>query len=216
MASPPTKSTRNGTRAATSGRSGDGKREAPASDEDIRLGLGRRIREVRKRRGLSVRAVAEGVGVTGSMVRQIESGTVMPSVATLVKLAAVLGTQVGTLFDQGEASGHMVRRVDRPAFDYPDKKLRDEMISSDRTRRLEVLMTVLQPGGGTGQELFTHGAEVELCLALKGNVELMLGEETLQLAAGDAATFSGDIPHGLRNPTKRVAEVLWVVTPATY
>jgi uncharacterized cupin superfamily protein len=150
------------------------------------------------------------------MISQIEGGTVMPSVATLVKMAAVLSTQVGLLFDQREATGQVVRRADRPAFNYPDKKIRDEMVSSDPTRRLEVLTTVLQPGGGTGSELFTHGAEVELCLILKGKVELCLGDDCLPLGRGDAATFSGDIPHGLRNPTARVAEVLWVVTPATY
>ncbi len=185
-------------------------------EETLRASISRGIRDKRQSERLSVRELAARVGVSGSMISQIEAGTVMPSVATVVKLAAALGTQVGTLFNQREVTGQVIRGDDRPAFDYPDKKLRDEMISSDPTRRLEAMVTVLQPGGGTGPELFTHGAEVEMCLVLKGKVDLILDERRLRLSRGDCATFSGDIPHGISNPTSRVAEVLFVVTPATY
>lgn len=183
---------------------------------EIRAALGHRIRELRKQNGLTMREFAESVGVTGSSISQMESGTVLPSVATMVKMAAVLHVQVGVLFDQPDVTSQVVRREDRPAFDYPEKGVRDEMLSSDPTRRLEVLVTKLEPEGGTGSELFTHGAEVELCHVLRGRVELTLGEERIALGPGDSATFSGDTPHGINNPHQRPAEVLWVVTPATY
>ena len=60
--------------------------------------LGARLREVRRQRGITLKQVAEAVGVTESFVSQVERGTANPSVATLRRMAEALGETVASLF----------------------------------------------------------------------------------------------------------------------
>jgi transcriptional regulator with XRE-family HTH domain len=187
-------------------------RNTPA---EIRIGVGRKLRELRTARRLTVRALAASVGVTSGFISQIENGQVLPSVATLVSLAGALGVQVGELFDGLPQTSHqVVRREERTRYEV-NPGLVDEVLSRDATRELEVLLRYHEPGTGSG-ELYTHGTKVEFALVLKGKIEFRLGDETFELGEGDAITLSGDIPAGSVNRGKVPALVLWAMTPAAY
>src|SRR5258706_6500642 len=67
----------------------------PASDVPW---LGRRIREERVRQGMSLRGLARTVGVSASMVSQIETAKTQPSVSTLYAITSALGISVEDLF----------------------------------------------------------------------------------------------------------------------
>ena len=75
--------------------------------------LGERIKALRMERELQQRQLAEKAGLTPSMVSQIESGRLTPSLNTLGKIAAALGVPIATLFD-GQPAGriHVSRRKD--------------------------------------------------------------------------------------------------------
>lgn len=60
--------------------------------------LGPRLREERERRGVSVRGLAREVGVSASMVSQIETGKAQPSVSTLYAITTALGITIEDLF----------------------------------------------------------------------------------------------------------------------
>ncbi len=62
--------------------------------------LGARLRDVRIKSGLSVRALARQVNVSPSFVSQIENGKSQPSVATLYAFAQLLNVSVDELFDE--------------------------------------------------------------------------------------------------------------------
>ncbi|MFL6143959.1 MAG: helix-turn-helix domain-containing protein [Labedaea sp.] len=61
--------------------------------------LGERIREERVRRGVSLRALAVEVGVSASMISQIETGKSQPSVSTLYAITTALGVSIQDVFD---------------------------------------------------------------------------------------------------------------------
>jgi transcriptional regulator with XRE-family HTH domain len=67
-------------------------------------GLGARIRAVRVGRGVSLRALAREVGVSASLVSQIETGKSQPSVSTLYALTSALGVSVEDVFDARAAA----------------------------------------------------------------------------------------------------------------
>ena len=69
--------------------------------------LGARIKALRGERGLQQRQLAEKAGLTPSMVSQIESGRLTPSLHTLGRVAAALGVPIATLFD-GQPAGSIV------------------------------------------------------------------------------------------------------------
>jgi quercetin dioxygenase-like cupin family protein len=57
-------------------------------------------------------------------------------------------------------------------------------------------------GPGESHSSPAHAAGTrELLLVLEGPVELTVGQHAEVLAAGDSASFSGDLPHGYANPS---------------
>jgi transcriptional regulator with XRE-family HTH domain len=194
----------------------DGERPDPDATEQIRSALGLQMRKVRERRRMSVRGLATQVGVTAGFLSQIENGHVMPSVATLVRIASVLDVQVGELFDQPQPPSPVVRPEDREIYSYPEHGVRDELISADPTGQLEVLFSHVEPSGGTGDETYTHGSRAEFVLVLKGEIEMRVGDDVEVLREGETITFSGDLPHGMINRSSEPTDLLWVITPVTY
>src|SRR5689334_4038419 len=66
--------------------------------------IGERLREERNRKEMGVREIARRVGVSPSLISQIERGKVNPSVSTLWSLVTVLGLTMSDLFSDAEAS----------------------------------------------------------------------------------------------------------------
>src|SRR5437870_5162783 len=82
-------------------------REAQTSDgrrEKVSAGLGARLRVAREQKGMTVRGLARYVGVSPSLVSQIERSRVMPSVGTLYAIANELGLVVDDLFNKTSAA----------------------------------------------------------------------------------------------------------------
>jgi transcriptional regulator with XRE-family HTH domain len=184
--------------------------------DSIKVALGARIRTLRGERGLSARALAESAGVSSGFLSQVEHGRVMPSVATLIKLATALGTRVGDLFDQIGTGGRVIRADDRPAYPFTEHGVHDELVSSDPTGEVEVLHSTILPGSTTGEELYTHGTKVEVVYVISGTIGVRVGPETVTLGPGDSLTFSGETPHGAVNDGEEPAVLIWIAAPARY
>ena len=63
------------------------KRDDATREVRISKDLGARLRQARERKGFTVRGLARYVGVSPSLVSQVERGRVMPSVGTLYSIA---------------------------------------------------------------------------------------------------------------------------------
>ncbi len=69
------------------------------------LQIGERIRAERARRGLSLRGLARSVGLSPSLISQIETGKCQPSVSTLYAITTALGVSVQDVFGDPGAGG---------------------------------------------------------------------------------------------------------------
>jgi transcriptional regulator with XRE-family HTH domain len=67
--------------------------------------VGQRIREVRLDRGITLRGLARAVGVSPSLVSQIETGKSQPSVSTLYAITKALDISVEDVFDVEDGAG---------------------------------------------------------------------------------------------------------------
>lgn len=185
-------------------------------DETI-LRLGARVRELRTRRGISGRDLARAAAVTPGFISQLERGLSTPSVATLLRMCRVLDVQIGDLFTSPPpARQQIVRKAERPIYEVPRSGFEEARVSADPRGKVEMVWSRMRPGGGTGDELLVHGSETECVYVLKGRLTLVVGEDEYALAAGDCATFAGDVPHGSFNRTNSDVELLWVTVPAVY
>lgn len=190
--------------------------DADADAEELKTVLGHNIKNLRKQQRMAVRELAEQVGVSAAFISQVEHGAATPSVPTLVRVAQALRAKIGDLFDASPGHGQIIRSDERPAYEYPDRGITEAQVSSDPSGSLEVLWIRLEPGGGTGPELFTHGADTEFVMVLKGKAAITVGEVVHELAAGDSLTFPGKDLHGSQNLSRGSSELIWVQTPASY
>lgn len=175
--------------------------------------VGARLRAVRQASGLTLAAVAEQAGLTKGFLSRLERDEVSPSVASLVSVCGVLGIGVGQLFEPPVTS--LVRAADAPSITFGGRGLREVLLTAGTQRDLQVIRSVVDPGGGGGDELYALACEVEFVHVLRGRLELRLPGEAVVLHAGDAFTMPGATPHTWVNPsTTETCEVLWALTPA--
>ncbi len=178
--------------------------------------LGGRIRAVREARGRSLRSVATAAGVSESFLSQVERGVASPSVATLRRIAEALGLSVAALFEGPPQRGKLVRVGERRQLKHPRRRWEDFLLSPSESRRLQVILSLIQPGAGSGPEAYAHDSDEECIVVLKGQMEFWVGGEYYQLEEGDSLLFESRIPHSNRNPGPAKAEVMWIITPPSY
>lgn len=178
--------------------------------------LGSTVRVQREQRGLTIAALARDVGVSAAAISQIESGAVLPSLATLRKLAASLGIPVFRLFLPVESEAvKVVRRAERITIGRPQSEARYQLLSPSLHGQLEVMEVTLNPGQDSASELLSHAGE-ECLVIIAGRGALELDDAVIELRRGDAATFQGSIPHRLRNVGRRSLVALSVITPPSF
>ncbi|HET9490523.1 MAG TPA: XRE family transcriptional regulator [Methylomirabilota bacterium] len=177
--------------------------------------LGERVRALRRDRGLQQRQLAENAEMTPSMVSQIESGRLTPSLNTLRRLADALGVAVGALFD-GQPPGSVVvtRRKDCPVVSFDGSSERWTVLGAGLFQgKIRGVISTL-PGKSRGvatDKVVIKPGQLKLLYVLDGKVALHYNGERHILDAGDSALLDGGLPHGWENLGTRKASALWVI-----
>ncbi len=180
------------------------------------LQLGTRIRALRQARRLTLRDVSERAGVTESFLSQVERDVTSPSIATVQRIAHALDLSIAQLFAEEPATGRVVRREARRRVAYPGLKAVDEFLTANMAGKLQVILSTIEPGGGTGAEPYTHDSDEEVVVVLAGVLDLWVGDEHYVLREGDAITFPSRLPHWNMNHGDAPASVLFCVTPPSF
>ena len=178
--------------------------------------LARRIRALRRAKKITLRALAERSGVTEGFLSQVEHGVTSPSISTLRRIAAGLGESIGSLFEDDGDPGRLLRASERRVIEYPGLRSRDEFLTPSRGGRLQVIMSVIQPGGGTGDEPYAHDSDEECVVILEGSLDLWIGDAAYHLETGDSITHSSRLLHWNRNNGDVPTRVLFILTPPSY
>ncbi len=177
--------------------------------------LGRKIRDLRLRRGLTVQQLAELTGLSKGFISQVENSRTSPSLATLQDLARALETSVAYLVVEEDQVPHLVRAAERPRLQIGGNTSLVEVLSAQPRRNLELIQVELPVGESAGDKRhYHHGEEVVLCQ--EGRVTMFCGEHTMILHAGDSCHFDGRVPHAVENSGECTARVLIAMTPAAF
>jgi transcriptional regulator with XRE-family HTH domain len=201
------------TRASTATR---GTAAADGATTTIEVDLGARIRTRRLARHETLRELAGQAAVTESFLSQVERGVASPSIASVQRIARALDTSIAELFAADDSAGTVVRVGDRRKIVYQGLGAVDEFLTRGTDGRLQVIYSTIQPGGGTGDEAYTHDSDEEVVVVLEGSLDLWVGPEHYRLESGDAVTHSSRVPHRNTNPGPGVARVLFCITPPSF
>jgi transcriptional regulator with XRE-family HTH domain len=177
--------------------------------------LGARIKALRSERSLQQRQLAEKAGLTPSMVSQIESGRLTPSLPTLGKLAAALGVPIASLFESTPHGRlHVSRKREYPVVSFDGTTERWHVLGAGLFQgKIRAVVSTLGPrakGVNTDKVIIDPG-QMKLFYVLEGTVALHYNGDVQRLEAGDRAYLDGGTPHGWENLGPRSAKALWVI-----
>ncbi len=177
--------------------------------------LGVRIRHARRVAHLTLTQVAAKAGCSESLVSKIENGQATPSLALLHRLAMALDSNIAALTaEDAPLDSPVLPQGQRPVIQTGGGIALERLLLAKRGGLLQANIHIVEPGAETDGQIVHAGEEV--AYLLEGRIELLLGSERHRIEAGDAFTFSSQIPHGYRNIGDSVARILWVNTPATF
>jgi transcriptional regulator with XRE-family HTH domain len=203
--------------------------------EDPSLAIGGRLAAHRARLGVKVSALARQIGVSPSLISQIERGQSRPSVSTLFALAEALDVPVDAFFRDGDehappeaptlglvgddggtpaadrAQRHVVRRGERSAIDI-EGGVRWERLTPAPLDDLEFMELVYGPGAESHAALYRHPG-MEMVLVLSGRLVIFVGFDRYELDAGDSICFPSTLPHRYLNPTEETTRAVTVILP---
>ncbi len=177
--------------------------------------LGGRIKSLRAERELQQRQLAEKADLTPSMVSQIESGRLTPSLHTLGRVAAALGVPIAALFD-GPPGGSIVvsRQKDYPVVSFDGSSERWAVLGAGLFQgKIRAVVSTLGPRsrGVTTEKVVIKPGQQKLLYVLQGKVALHYNGDRHVLEVGDSALLDGGAPHGWENLGSKQARALWVI-----
>jgi len=175
--------------------------------------IGPKIRELRGARQLSLQQLADRSDVSPAAIHKVEQGNMVPTITTLLKIAAALDRPVSYFVDEETETPSYV--VYTPAGERRNVYTSHQGIALQGTSgpyghtHVPVAMAEIEPGASSGESPLRHPGE-ELIFILSGTLEVDVGDQTFRLGSGDSVHFRTDHDHRWRNPTKRPAKAVWM------
>jgi transcriptional regulator with XRE-family HTH domain len=195
--------------------------------------IGERLRQERQRRGVSQRELARRLGVSASLISQIETGRSKPSVGTLYAVVTELGMSLDRLFDADlsapvspdEPSPQVNPGATPPtSLVHPDERhvlelesgVRWERLTSDPDEEVNFLHVVYDVGGSSATDgsLMRHAGR-EYGYIMSGRLGVQVGFQRYELGPGDAIAFDSTSPHRLWNLGDEPVHGVWTVVGRT-
>lgn len=181
--------------------------------------IGSRMRELRKARSMTLKALAAETGLSIGYLSQLERQDADPSIRALNVIATALGVGINWFFPEPDGTGEpdddcVVRAHRRRTLRFASG-LKDELLSPNLSGQLEMVLTTFEPGAGSGEELYAHRGE-EAGYVAEGRLQVTVDDRVFELEAGDTVQFASDRPHRYHNPGPGRCVLVWAVTPPHY
>lgn len=166
----------------------------------LEMSLGREIRQLRKKYGMTVIALANQAGLSSGMLSKIENGLTSPSLSTIQALASALNVSVTALFRRHEqrrdatmvkaGEGLIIHR--RGSLAGHEYRLLGHSVGKNVT--MEPYLITLTDKSEVFPS-FQHSG-TEFIYVLEGRIDYHHSGVTYELGPGDSLFFDGEAPHG--------------------
>jgi transcriptional regulator with XRE-family HTH domain len=184
-------------------------------------GIGDRLREERVKSGISQRELARRLGLSASMISQLESGMSKPSVGTLYAIVTELDVSLDKVIRGQDfpEPGAPAELTVNPLV-HPDERQAIELASGVRWEELtassedgvDFLHATYEVGGAStpDQSLMRHHGR-EYGYIMSGTLGIQIGFQEYELNPGDSIAFDSTLPHRLYNKCDQPVKAIWFV-----
>ncbi|MCJ1711150.1 XRE family transcriptional regulator [Clavibacter michiganensis subsp. phaseoli] len=162
--------------------------------------IGSRIRAARQAREWTLDQLAQHSGVSRRQIINVEQGDANPSIATLLSLSDALGVGLPALVETPSVAATRITRAGEGAALWTgDRGGRGVLLAGTHPPDVvELWEWTMNPGEGHTSAPHRDGTR-ELLHVHTGTVTLVVSDEPIELAVGDAVAFPGDVEHAYRN-----------------
>jgi transcriptional regulator with XRE-family HTH domain len=173
--------------------------------------LGKVVRDARRRKHLSLEALANQADVSSGLLSQIERGLGNPSFATLTKIANALELQMTAFYQGPPSEGRMLVTRDKRQRLVLPHGVTYELLSPDFDGPFSLMHGVVKSNFSTQDNPVRHEG-TETTHILSGRLEMNIAGISYSLGEGDSITFDSDQAHWMRNPLSRACEFVMTVS----
>ncbi len=163
------------------------------------LDLGGKIRELRQKRGMTLKDISERTGFSTALLSQIENNIVSPPISTLWKIAQALDVKLTYFFQTSpmEQQDYFVvkKGQGKPVF-RQESRFAITYLSLAYGKEGRKMDPFLIEFSGEEKEMepLAHEGE-EFLYVLKGRLELTYGDKTIILEEGDSIYYDSRVSH---------------------
>lgn len=182
---------------------------------DLSHRIAERVRSLRSSRGVSLQQLADGSGVSRSMISLIERGESSPTAAVLEKLSTALGVPLAALFDVAPAQtpSPLSRRADPVEWKDPASGYVRRNVSPAGTKQpIHIVEVKFPPGQRVAfDNAARHTGLCQQVWVLDGAMDIVIGGERHRLESGDCLAMTLDQPVMFHNSTRKPARYAVVI-----
>ena len=177
--------------------------------------IGHKIKELRIMKNLTQEELADRAELSKGFISQLERDLTSPSIATLVDILQVLGTDL-TEFFQDSTEEQIVFHVS-DYFEKIDDNLGNKIewiIPNAQKNIMEPIRLTLQPGGSTYPDIPHEGEEFGYVLS--GSITIFIGNKKYKAKKGESFYFTPGSTHYIKASDKTGATLIWVSSPPSF
>lgn len=172
--------------------------DRPEKENGSILEVGERIKKLRLKENRTLQEVGDACGLSKSMISKIENDRVIPSVATLVKIAAVLGTSISALLEQDSRDKTIVATSEESFSKLVQTEKGYHIFpyaAEFHNKKMQPFLFVARKGEVIPHQLSHEGEEFVYVIA--GEMKMQVGDTEYLLKPGDTLYFSALHKHGI-------------------
>lgn len=177
--------------------------------------IGEKIKRMRIEKQLTQEELANRCELSKGFISQLENNLTSPSIATLIDILEILGTNLREFFN--EIDDERISFTKEDMFETEDEDLKYTfkwLIPNSQKNEMEPVIITLYPGGQYKEEKPHEGEEFGYVLT--GSVYVYIGDKKNKVRKGESFYFKPRANHYISNAGKTTAKVIWVSTPPSF
>lgn len=177
--------------------------------------IGSKLKELRIMKNLTQEELADRAELSKGFISQLERDLTSPSIATLVDILQVLGTNLQEFFQ--DSTDEQIVFHDTDYFEKTDEHLKNKVewiIPNAQKNIMEPIRLTLEPGGSTYPDNPHEGEEFGYVLS--GSVTIHIGKKSYKAKKGESFYFTPGSTHYLEAGSKTGATLIWISSPPSF